>query len=507
MKNKSWFSQTVIFLSKHKTIVAICLIGIFLRAYKPLELFMYSHDQDLLSWFVKDVVTNHNLRLIGQETSVHGVFIGPLWYYTAIPFYLLTGMNPTGGLLLAIAVGGATVASIYYVFSRMMNRVVGAIASLMYATSFYSVMTDREVVPTTPTILWSVWAFFTVFLFLKKRYRTAFILTGILAGLIWHINMGLILIIPIIGLSYLVSFFQEKKKVAHLVSHRYGILMGLLLGLLMLSPYVLFEVRHNFVQTKSIFTSSSTAATQTFMEKLDRTTTLASKNIIGFTWGPYLNVQDKYPLFMVFALLLFLIWKQKVSKTFAAFMCFWLLLFIGFFSYNSLNLSEYYLNGMLVIQLFILSSVFAYLIESKRFRFGGYFFLILFVIANVTRLFTIPVNRSGYVDRVALVQFIKADALKHGYPCVSVSYITEPGFNLGYRYLYYVNNLRVSQPSSLAPVYTVVFPHSRVDRIDKSFGALGLIYPDYNRYKPEAIATSCKGPDANLTDPLFGYVQ
>ena len=29
------------------------------------------------------------------------------------------------------------------------------------------------------------------------------------------------------------------------------------------------------------------------------------------------------------------------------------------------------------------------------------------------------------------------------------------------------------RPDSLAPVYTIVFPHSYVDRLDKTFGSLG----------------------------------
>jgi 4-amino-4-deoxy-L-arabinose transferase-like glycosyltransferase len=468
---------------------------------------MYSHDQDLLSWFVKDIVTNHNLRLIGQETSVHGVFIGPLWYYLAVPFYVLFGMNPTGGLVLSIITGGLTVASIYYVFTSVSKRSVGLLGALLYAVSFYSVMTDREVVPTTPTILWSVWAFFALHLFLQKRYRPALVLTGVLAGLIWHINMGLVLIIPIIGIAYLVSLVRHKQKGEHIVLYGKSMVLAAVAAALILSPYLLFEVRHSFVQTKSILTSSSTAATQSFMEKLDRTTSLASKNIIGFTWGPYLSLPDKYPLFLMVILLVSLVYLKKMDKTLGGFALFWLGLFLAFFSYNSLNLSEYYLNGMLVIEVFILATLLATLIESKQLRSLGAVLLTLFVVSNMIRLFTLPVNKSGYVDRNALVQFIKEDAAKHGYPCVSVSYITEPGFNLGYRYLYYINGLRVNQPSSLAPVYTVVFPHSRVDRIDKSFGALGLIYPDYNRYKPEQILVSCSGPDANVTDSLFGYVQ
>jgi len=88
---------------------------------------------------------------------------------------------------------------------------------------------------------------------------------------------------------------------------------------------------------------------------------------------------------------------------------------------------------------------------------------------------------------------------------VSVSFITNPGYELGYRYIFYLNNLHVNQPSSGSPVYTIVFPHTKVDRIDKSFGALGLILPDYEKYTEKEVNESCSGSNENLTDPMFGF--
>jgi hypothetical protein len=77
---------------------------------------------------------------------------------------------------------------------------------------------------------------------------------------------------------------------------------------------------------------------------------------------------------------------------------------------------------------------------------------------------------------------------------------------LGYRYLFYLEDMHVNNPSSGSPVYTIVFPHSMVDHIDKAFGALGLIYPDYTKYALTAVTESCSGENSNITDPLFGYI-
>ena len=100
-----------------------------------------------------------------------------------------------------------------------------------------------------------------------------------------------------------------------------------------------------------------------------------------------------------------------------------------------------------------------------------------------------------------------ADIYK-GYPCVAVSYITKPGYNLGYRYLFVLENMHVNNPESLSPVYTIVFPlDDTLFPVHKTFGAIGLIYPDYSRYNKEDVQKSCSGENSNLTDPMFGFTK
>lgn len=185
----------------------------------------------------------------------------------------------------------------------------------------------------------------------------------------------------------------------------------------------------------------------------------------------------------------------------------WLLVYILFFTFNAIIVSEYYLNGMTIVWILIASLFVNYLLRGRRYRDWAYAVIWTFVIINMFKFFTLSVNRSGYVYRRALVSFIKDDSQKHDYPCISISYITDPGYELGYRYLFRIEKMHVNRPSSGSPVYTIVFPHSLVGSIDKSFGALGLIYPDYKRYSPDEVSKSCLGEDANLTDPLFGFTR
>ena len=111
------------FLKSGKFIfISILVLGFFLRIYKLEELFLYGHDQDLASWFVKDVVINKHLRLIGQETSTQGIFIGPIYYYFLIPFYLVFDMDPIAGTVAITTLGLFSIFSFYYVFKKISSN-------------------------------------------------------------------------------------------------------------------------------------------------------------------------------------------------------------------------------------------------------------------------------------------------------------------------------------------------------------------------------------------------
>ena len=103
-------------------LVVILLLGLFFRTYNALEYFQYGHDQDLAGWFVRDVVENKHLRLIGQETSTQGIFIGPIYYYMLVPFYMLFGMDPAGGIVMITLLGMFSIFSVYFVFKKVFTE-------------------------------------------------------------------------------------------------------------------------------------------------------------------------------------------------------------------------------------------------------------------------------------------------------------------------------------------------------------------------------------------------
>ena len=488
------------FALKNKYILAILALGLFLRLYEYKELFMYGHDQDLQGWFIRDVLENKHLRLIGQETSTQGMFIGSLFYYLLIPFYLLFGMDPIGGVFLTALIGLFTIWSFYFVFTKIFDEKTGLVGAFIYSISFYTVFNDREVVPTMPVILWTVWYLYGLWSTSKGENLKSMLLLGLLIGLIWHLNMALVIVLP---LALLAIFFSNKKPDVKSYIYSAFVFVGTSL------PLFLFELRHGFSQTKYLFGSVTTNQHDIVSgwDKVVRTFHLLSKDFSGIIWGDYFELKYEYVTWIFFGIFATLIIKNKIEKKISVLIGSWVLIYLAFFSLYSKIVSEYYLNGSLVVFIAVLALALTTLLKNKKYSDFAKAFLILFTIVNLDRFITIPLNKSGYVEKNQVLDAIKANQIDKGYPCVSLSYITNPGYERGYRYFTWQKRIKVKPVSNEVPVYTIVFPLKPIFGTDMTFGAIGLIYPDHPKYNLEQINKSCEGEDFNLIDSMIGFTS
>ncbi len=440
-----------------------------MRTYQLVARYGYGHDGDLASWIIKDVVVDKHLRLAGQLTSAPGIYIGPFFYYALIPFYLLTRLDPVGGLGLSVVFSAASLFSLYYVIGKLHGRKVAVITTLFYAGSYLLAGTDRGVVPTTPVMLWSIWFYYAVNQ--GNLYLSAF-----LFGLVWHIHLALGLLSPLV--------FLRKYSL------KIWIIAGLIFALTS-TPLILFEARHNFIQTRSLVASfSASHTTPDYLKKFGQVVLYSARNI-----NSMVGLNNNYLLPTI--LLLGLLFHPR-RRLFAG----WILLYVIFFTLHPIILSEYYLNGLNILWLVAMG-----FIVARLPRLPVALLLAGFLGLNLFLLLSSGGDGNGYVERKNLVGYIAADAQKQGFPCIAVSYMTSPGYDLGYRYFFWLKNLHVNHPSSGSPVYTIVFPHTRAGRLDATFAGLGVVLPDQNRYFPDQVEKSCSGANSNLTDPMFGFTK
>jgi hypothetical protein len=61
--------------------------------------FFFTADQGRDAVYVREILTHGKIFLEGPETSVRGIFTGPLWYYFIAAGYLVLGGHPAGGIV------------------------------------------------------------------------------------------------------------------------------------------------------------------------------------------------------------------------------------------------------------------------------------------------------------------------------------------------------------------------------------------------------------------------
>lgn len=482
-------------------LIIIVLIGLFFRSYKLIERFGFAHDADLYSWIVKDIVVDKHFRLVGQVTSSDGIFIGPLFYYLLVPFYLIFNFDPIGSAYLTPVIGFLTIVSYYFVLSKLFNKYVGLIAAFLHAVSWSTIGFDRWMVPTITTKLWTIWYLYTLVLIGRGKFWSLPLL-GILIGLIWHVHLALL---PAL-LAIPVAFYLSRKLPTLKQS------LFFLLSLTATSiPLIVFELKHGFIQLNSLirgfFGNQDQGAT---FYKLQVVLDKISENITNFLLAP-LNLPENYKLPLTILVLVSTFWLVRIrllKPKEVTILFSWFLGVVIYFTLSSIQTSEYYFSNLEIIFMLIVSLLLYSLIKS--FNFGRVLilvFLALIFIRNLYLYLTFEPYHVGYIERKAIAEYITLDSKEKNFPCVAINYITLPGENVGFRYFFYLNNLKLAPPSNKVPVYSIVFPYEWSKKEVKAiFGHMGVIPPA--KIPPrQNLEYDCSGANTNLTDPMFGYVD
>ena len=271
----------------------ILIVGLFFRTYQAVERFEFAHDGDLYSWIIKDILINHHLRLIGQLTSAPGIFIGGLFYYLLIPFFLLFRMDPIGVTLFSTITGLLTILSYYIVFTKLFNKEVGFISAFLYAVLLPTVGSDRWVVPTITTNLWVVWYFYIILEIIRGKYKFLPLL-GILISLIWHVHIALIPTLLTIPFAFILSkkLPSPKKIIQFLI---YFFVTSL--------PLFAFEIKHGFQQSQALISNLTTSKEDSIgLYKLILVLNMISKNINSLLFAPQ-SFKLTENLFFIFIIL------------------------------------------------------------------------------------------------------------------------------------------------------------------------------------------------------------
>lgn len=287
-------------------------MGIFLRFYKLSGFATFLADQGRDAIVIKRIITGEHFPAIGAPTSLGQVYLGPFYYYFISPWLLLFKFQPVG-----LAFGVAFFSSLYLlinylIVNKIYDKKVAFVSTIFL--SFSSVLIDFSHYSWNPNLL-PLFTLLTVYFVIesiKNNKWYYFALAGTFLSFCIQLHYLALFLIPSFGFLYLISLFKSSKQ---LFSKFINLLTLAVSFTVFSSPLIIFDLRHNFLNSKNfitLFQSTGTSLSTKFNSLFDSFYYL---NLYSFNIN--LNKFFVYLLFFfLFIIFIFLVKQRSYLRTF-----------------------------------------------------------------------------------------------------------------------------------------------------------------------------------------------
>jgi len=440
---KKWLIKK---LDENKDFIILCLLIFFgfLLRLKPLLTgsFPFSFDMGRDFLWTRDIVVLKKPTLIGPWGSLQGIFFGPGWFYLlTIPFLIFNG-HPVGGVALCLFFNLLTVLLAFMVGSKIKDRGLGLIfaATLIFSKTMINLSSfafHANLLPfTTLIITYSLYKLF----FTKDKPQLFFLgIAAFATSFNFHLEPATAIFSTLTIFTFILYLVFSQK-----INFKFKSLMFGLVGFITpFVPQIIFEFRHNFLQTRSLLAyfagnNESLEGKLPFWQRVgDRFT-----KFLGFYSEtlPFNHPIVKIFIFIVI-LVVFLSLKKKdnLKKLFIVLFSVLLIPFFGFIFIFPPELKQWYLYGLPVIYSFLLAIG---LREVYSKNLIGKVFVSLFLASYLLTLdlgyrlkyFEKTEFFSNFDGEVQAVNYIYQDS--SGKP-FKVYVFTPPVYEYGYQYLFW----------------------------------------------------------------------
>jgi hypothetical protein len=457
-----------------KQVVILILILLFasvLRFYRLPEMAQLDFDQEYAANFAYNVVKVYPIQLIGQGLSIEGLFMGPLYFYYLVPFYMMTDLHPLGGVIGSVLLGLFGIAVYFFVALKMFGLPAAILVASVKAISFTSLTADWAV---TPAFSSDIIVLITWYLF-YRYYQGETKILPILAfifGLYTSFH-------PILFPFYLVFLvlLLLKKKLPNLKIT----LISTVSFIVPILPLIIFEFLHQFWEVRRLFELFTGPAKQS--RSLERF--LEYGKFISNDPARILSLPTEWSPIMltIIGVVIFYLIKNKISFWKDSFhkkmLLVTYLVFLGYYAFFPAHVPEYYLIALTTLTTFYLLGTLSLLFKQKFLVI-----LLIIVVANISyQNFKQIISKWENPSLITLYHkdFIVKEIVKRQPQNEEfyVSYIKELGWNFGFNYLFKLYGQIPQTIEARPPIYTIVIPKSlSIDSIDIDSGNVGLILPE-----------------------------
>ena len=217
-------------------------------------------------------------------------FTGPIYYYLMAPFLWLFHLDPVGPAVMVALFGVATVWLIYHVGKEFFDKKTGLIAAALYSVSplviTYSHSSwNPNVVPFFSLLtLYFLYKAVTIVTFVEILFACRFFPWNLYSTSLYFCFScrhccGFIVHYAVVS--------QYQDSIVPLIKYYLEIFVGFLIGY---SPFLAFEVRHGFPNTKTIIKFITTDTTRQHMRHITHFISRSPMFFSGYLAGLFLFI-------------------------------------------------------------------------------------------------------------------------------------------------------------------------------------------------------------------------
>lgn len=234
------------------SLILIILVGTYLRLIGVLTnsfAFTYDVGRDMLA--VYNIVHFHKIPLIGAilggaSSAGFGVFYGPWWYYFLTPFFIIFSGNPQGIALVMAIIGILSIVLGFIVGEKIGGKFLGLTIAGLISVSPNLISLSSQIWNPNISPLFILLTLISIYkIFTQDRNDKYYFFVGFLLAFIMDLEIifGILMAVGII--ISLAIILKNKLSFRKIFFSFFG-------ALIIFLPRIIFDVRHQFLMTKSI---------------------------------------------------------------------------------------------------------------------------------------------------------------------------------------------------------------------------------------------------------------